>query len=108
VADIETQMHFLSTEAGGRKSPAYSGYRPQFFYNNRDWDAEHEYPEVKVVRPGETVKALVRFFAPHEHLGKVHVGMPFLIREGSKTVAYGTVTEILDLEASAARSLRDA
>jgi translation elongation factor EF-Tu-like GTPase len=80
----------------------YSGYRPQFFYDNRDWDATHEYPDVAVVNPGDTVRALLTFVSPQEHAGKVYTGMPFLVREGAKTVAYGIITAILELEQAAA------
>ena len=60
-ADIEVQMTFLPTEAGGRKTPALSGYRPQFHYNGHDWDALHNYGEVTEVHPGETVTAYLTF-----------------------------------------------
>ena len=102
MSDIEADIWFLPTEAGGRHGPAKSGYRPQFFYDNQDWDAQHEFVGVEWVHPGEKVLARLSFFKPDFHLGKVHVGMPFLIREGAKTVAYGVVRAILDLEASAA------
>jgi elongation factor Tu len=101
VHDIEAMIRFLPTAEGGRWRPVYSGYRPQFFYDDRDWDAEHEYPDTEMVNPGDTVRAYLRFFSPQAHLGRVHVGMPFAIREGSRTVGLGTVTEILDLPSSA-------
>jgi len=93
---IEGLVEFLPTEAGGRNGPAFSGYRPQFYYAGHDWDAQHEYPDVKEVRPGDTVRVLFTFLSPKEHLGKVRIGMPFLIREGARTVAYGTIMKIFD------------
>lgn len=108
LADIEAEIWFLSTESGGRRTPATSGYRPQFFYDSNDFDATHEYIDRDWVRPGEKVLARLTFMSPDLHFGRVYVGMPFLIREGLKTVAYGVVTGILDLEASAAAAKRRA
>ncbi|GAB1259293.1 hypothetical protein NBRC116494_37960 [Aurantivibrio plasticivorans] len=102
--DIEAEIYFLTKEEGGRSSPAFTGYRPQFYYNNQDWDASHIYPDVEVANPGETVRAYLGFLSPKEHFGKVYVGMEFLIREGARTVGKGVVTKILELEQSASRA----
>jgi translation elongation factor EF-Tu-like GTPase len=99
--DIEVQMTFLPTDAGGRLGPVFRDYRPQFHYAGADWDARHEYPDVAQVNPGDTVRAYLAFLSPAEHAGRIQVGMPFLIREGLKTVAYGVVTRVLELEESA-------
>ena len=101
--DIEAEIYFLTPEEGGRKIPAFDDYRPQFYYNGNDWDARHIYPDVKQVNPGETVRAYLGFLSPKEHLGKVFVGMEFLIREGSRTVGKGKITKIIELEESANR-----
>ena len=102
--DVEEDNTFLPTEHGGRRGPARSGYRAQFYYGGRDWDAQHEYPDVSQVSPGERVRAYLTFLAPDQHVGKVMPGMPFLIREGQRVVGYGCVRRILDLEKSAAAS----
>ena len=102
-ADIEAEIYFLSTEEGGRKTPAYSGYRPQFYYDGQDWDAVHEYIGVSEVYPGQTGTTQLSFMNPQEHAEKLHVGKEFLIREGQKTVACGKVTKILNLIESAER-----
>ncbi len=100
---IEAKIEYVTTEAGGRSTPAFSGYRPQFYYHGHDWDAEHMYPESEKVLPGDTVKAHLRFVSPQEHHGNISVGMPFLIREGARTVAYGIVTRVFEqLETDAA------
>ena len=101
--DIEVEITFVPTEQGGRKSPAFSGYRPQFYYDGHDWDALHEYPDVESVSPGQTVRALLRFNRPDMHTGRVHPGMEFQIREGSRVIGHGRVTKILHLEESAQR-----
>lgn len=93
---LEAIIRFLTTDKGGRRSPVYSGYRPQFSYNDIDWDAEHEYPDVAVVNPGDAVRTYLRFFRPEAHFGMIYVGMPFRIREGSRTVGEGTITSIVD------------
>jgi len=92
------------SEEGGRSKPAQSNYRPQFYYNGRDWDAPHLYPDVEQAYPGETVRAYIGFLSPQEHLGKIHIGMEFLIREGTRTVGKGVITKIIELEESANRA----
>ena len=104
--DIEVVITFLRTEEGGRTCPVFSGYRPQFYYEKQDWDAEHTYFGVEQVKPGDTVTARLTFTRPHMHLGRICVGTEFLLREGSKTVAKGHVTEILHLEDNA-KQIRD-
>ena len=103
--DIEVTLTLLPTEHGGRNGPAFSGYRPQFYYSGQDFDGVHEYPDVGSVNPGDTVKAFIVFLSPAYHLGKLKPGTAFLIREGQRVVGYGAVTQILDLEASAKRAL---
>lgn len=102
--NIEAEIYFLTPKEGGRSTPAFTGYRPQFYYNGKDWDASHIYPDVEVVNPGETVRAYLGFLSPHEHVGKVHVGMEFLIREGARTVGKGVITKIIQLEQSENRA----
>lgn len=93
---LEATIRFLTTEEGGRLRTIHSGYRPQFYYNGIDCDAVQEYPDVEVVNPGDTVRAHLSFLRPEVHLGKMHVGMPFKIREGARTVAEGTITAIIN------------
>ena len=102
-ADIEAEITFVSANQGGRSTPAFSGYRPQFYYDDHDWDADQEYPDVESVLPGQTVRALLRFASPDAHVGRVHPGMEFQVREGARIVARGRVTKILHLEESAVR-----
>lgn len=62
--DIEAKIYFLAPEEGDRFTPAFTGYRPQFYYNDRDWDASHIYPDVDVAKPAETVRAYLGFLSP--------------------------------------------
>jgi translation elongation factor EF-Tu-like GTPase len=102
--DIEAEITFIPTEQGGRKSLAFSGFSPQFYYDGDDWDAIQEYPDVQSVSPGQTVRTLLRFLRPHAHVGRIHPGMEFQIREGARVVGHGRVTKILHLEESAQRA----
>ena len=102
--DIEAYIIFLSTEEGGRKGPCYSGYRPQIYYDGHDWDAIQVYPDVSEVFPGQAVRAQLSFLTPEAHVGKLYPGKEFLVREGIKVVARGTVTNVVALEESARRN----
>jgi elongation factor Tu len=93
IGDIEAEIYFLTTEEGGRNTPAISGYRPQFYY-----DEHYNVPEVY---PGQTVTARLTFLSPQFHLEKLYIGKEFLIREGQKTVAKGRIIKILNLQKSA-------
>ena len=99
--DIEAEITFLTPEEGGRKVPAFSGYRPQFCYDGHDWDARQDYVGVSEVYPGQTVTAELTFANPHYQFGKLYPGKEFLIREGPTVVGRGKVTKILNLENSA-------
>lgn len=101
--DIEVTLRLRATSEGGRSNPAFTGYRPQFYYDGRDWDAEHEYIDVDEVAPGETARAYLRFGCPAHHDGRVTVGMKFELREGARVIGEGVVVRILDLPQSAAR-----
>jgi translation elongation factor EF-Tu-like GTPase len=101
--DAEATVSFLATADGGGSRPKLSGYRPQFHYAGADWVVSTTFPDVTQVNPGDTVRVLLSFLNPEHHLGKVVVGTPFLIREGRMIVAYGSITKILELEASARR-----
>jgi len=102
--DIEAEITFVPTEQGGRKTPAFAHYRPQFYYDEHDWDAEHEYPDVESALPGQTVRAFLRFGNPAAHFGRVTPGMEFQVREGQRVVAHGRVTKVLHLEELAKRA----
>ena len=101
--DIEAEIRFLTAEEGGRHTPARSGYRPQFYYDGHDWDAHQEYPDAEWVNPGDTARTLLWFLSPDAHVGRVHAGMEFEVREGARVVGRGRVTKILNLAESAER-----
>jgi translation elongation factor EF-Tu-like GTPase len=96
--DIEAQLTFLTTEQGGRKSAARSGYRAQFAYDGMDWDAVCTFPDDESANPRQTVRAILSFLSPQEHVGKLWPGKTFQCREGQRVVANGVVLRILELD----------
>jgi translation elongation factor EF-Tu-like GTPase len=99
--DAEAEITFLPKEHGGRRGAVLSGYRGQFYYGGHDWDAIQSYPDVDLVRPGDTVRAYLSFLSPDAHIGRVAPGKMFLVREGNKVVGYGKVTRLIELDSSA-------
>ena len=91
------EITFIPTEHGGKKKNVYSGYRPQFYYDNKDRDANQTYIDFSEVKPGDTAKAYLTFLSPKEHKNKLKTGSHFLLREGQKIVVYGHVIDIIDL-----------
>ena len=102
---IEARIRYLTPSEGGRQTGVASGYRGQFFYDDEDYDGFQLFPEcgpAETVELGVEVRTFVQFLPirweqVHQH--KLRVGMPFKIREGSRTVGNGTVT-CLDVAAS--------
>ncbi|HET9495320.1 MAG TPA: elongation factor Tu [Chloroflexia bacterium] len=106
--DVEEEIAYLTTEEGGRTKPIFAGYRPGIYYDGHAWDAVHIYPDVESVMPGQTARAYLSFLSPECHVGRLFPGKEFEVREGGRIVAKGRVTKILELEASARQSGRDA
>jgi elongation factor Tu len=87
------QVYVLTTEEGGRHSPFFKGYRPQFFVRTTDVTGAVVLPEgVEMVMPGDNVELTVELITPVA----VEEGLRFAIREGGKTVGAGVVTKILE------------
>ena len=108
--DIEASVTFVPRDQGGRHAwvmPREVRYIPQCRYQGQSWDTIHEYPDVEYARPGDTVRAFLRFLLPEQQLGRLQEGMSFEVCEGAKVVAHGTVTKILALEENARRGKSD-
>jgi elongation factor Tu len=91
-AEFEGEIYVLSKEEGGRHSPFFKGYKPQFYIRTTDVTGEVTLPEgMEMVMPGDTVKIIVKLITPVAMEDK----MRFAIREGSKTVGAGVVTKII-------------
>jgi elongation factor Tu len=90
---FEAEVYVLSKEEGGRHTPFFKGYRPQFYFRTTDVTGAVELPEgVEMVMPGDNIKFVVELIAPIA----MDDGLRFAIREGGRTVGAGVVSKILD------------
>lgn len=90
-AEFEAEVYILSKDEGGRHTPFFTGYKPQFFIHTADVTGEVTLPEgIEMVMPGDNAKMNVKLITPVA----VEEGLRFAIREGSKTVGAGVVTKI--------------
>ncbi|QTH62804.1 elongation factor Tu [Psychrosphaera ytuae] len=90
---FESEVYVLSKEEGGRHTPFFKGYRPQFYFRTTDVTGAVELPEgVEMVMPGDNIKMVVELIAPIA----MDEGLRFAIREGGRTVGAGVVASILD------------
>jgi len=89
---FEAEIYILSKDEGGRHTPFFKGYRPQFYFRTTDVTGACELPEgVEMVMPGDNVKMVVELIAPIA----MDEGLRFAIREGGRTVGAGVVAKIL-------------
>src|SRR6059036_150621 len=89
---FKAQVYILSKEEGGRHTPFFNGYRPQFYFRTTDVTGSAALPEgVEMVMPGDNVEMTVELIAPIA----MEEGLRFAIREGGRTVGAGRVTKIL-------------
>lgn len=85
------QVYILSKEEGGRHSPFFNGYRPQFYFRTTDVTGVIQLPEgVEMVMPGDNVEIDVELITPIA----IEEGLKFAIREGGRTVGAGRVTKV--------------
>ena len=90
---FESEVYILSKEEGGRHTPFFKGYRPQFYFRTTDVTGEVQLPEgVEMVMPGDNIKMVVNLIVPIA----MEDGLRFAIREGGRTVGAGVVTKILE------------
>ena len=90
--DFEAEVYVLSKKEGGRHTPFFPGYRPQFYFRTTDVTGAVELPaEVEMVMPGDNVHLTGRLISPIA----MEDGLRFAIREGGRTVGAGVVTKIL-------------
>ena len=90
---FEAEVYVLSKDEGGRHTPFFKGYRPQFYFRTTDVTGSCELPEgVEMVMPGDNVKLAVDLIAPIA----MDEGLRFAIREGGRTVGAGVVAKIIE------------
>jgi elongation factor Tu len=90
--EFEAEVYVLSKDEGGRHTPFFKGYRPQFYFRTTDMTGACELPEgVEMVMPGDNVKMVVTLINPMA----MDEGLRFAIREGGRTVGAGVVAKII-------------
>jgi elongation factor Tu len=89
--DFDAEVYVLSKEEGGRHTPFFKGYRPQFYFRTTDVTGACQLPEgVEMVMPGDNIKMVVQLISPIA----MEEGLRFAIREGGRTVGAGVVAKI--------------
>jgi elongation factor Tu len=87
------EIYVLSKEEGGRHTPFFNGYRPQFYFRTTDVTGSIELPQgTEMVMPGDNVSIVVTLIVPIA----MEEGLRFAIREGGRTVGAGVVAKILE------------
>lgn len=90
---FEAEVYILSKEEGGRHTPFFKGYRPQFYFRTTDVTGSVNLPkDVEMVMPGDNVKMDVELIAPIA----MEEGLRFAIREGGRTVGAGVVSKVIE------------
>jgi len=90
---FEAEVYVLSKDEGGRHTPFFKGYKPQFYFRTTDVTGSCELPEgVEMVMPGDNVSMSVELIAPIA----MEQGLRFAIREGGRTVGAGVVTKVIE------------
>ncbi|MEA2579933.1 MAG: elongation factor Tu, partial [Actinomycetota bacterium] len=90
--NFDAQVYILSKEEGGRHTPFFNGYRPQFYFRTTDVTGSATLPDgVEMVMPGDNVEMVVELIAPIA----MEESLRFAIREGGRTVGAGRVTKVL-------------
>ena len=91
--EFEAQVYILSKDEGGRHTPFYDNYRPQFYFRTTDVTGEVILPEgVKMIMPGDNTEVIIKLIKPIA----MDKGLKFAIREGGRTIGAGSVTEIIE------------
>jgi elongation factor Tu len=91
--DFECEVYILSKDEGGRHTPFFKGYRPQFYFRTTDVTGDIELPDgVEMVMPGDNTQFTAKLIVPVA----MEAGLRFAIREGGRTVGAGVVSKILD------------
>ena len=90
---FKAEAYVLTKEEGGRHTPFFTGYRPQFYFRTTDVTGVANLPDgVEMVMPGDNIQMEIELIAPIA----MEKGLRFAIREGGRTVGAGTVSEIVE------------
>jgi elongation factor Tu len=86
-------VYVLTKEEGGRHTPFFNGYRPQFYFRTTDVTGDLQLPEgVEMVMPGDNIQMTISLITPIA----IEEGLRFAIREGGRTVGSGVVSSIIE------------
>jgi elongation factor Tu len=89
---FNAEVYVLSKEEGGRHTPFFNGYRPQFYIRTTDVTGTIKIPEgMEMVMPGDNVQMVIELITPVA----IEEGLRFAIREGGRTVGAGAVTQVI-------------
>ncbi len=89
----ESEVYVLTKEEGGRHTPFFNGYRPQFYFRTTDVTGVVDLPEgVEMIMPGDNTKMTIKLITPIA----IEEGLRFAIREGGRTVGSGVVTKVIE------------
>ena len=92
-AKANAQIYVLNKDEGGRHTPFFKGYRPQFFFGTADVTGVVELPEgVEMVMPGDNLGVIIELQKPIA----MESGQRFAIREGGKTIGAGNITDVVE------------
>ena len=90
---FKAEAYVLTKEEGGRHTPFFTGYRPQFYFRTTDVTGVAHLPQgVEMVMPGDNIQMEIELIAPIA----MEKGLRFAIREGGRTVGAGTVSEVVE------------
>jgi elongation factor Tu len=90
--EFEAEVYILTKEEGGRHTPFFTGYRPQFYIGTTDVTGEATLPTgIEMVMPGDNAKMTVKLIVPVA----MEEGLRFAVREGGKTVGAGVISKII-------------
>jgi elongation factor Tu len=90
---FKSQVYVLSKEEGGRHTPFFTGYRPQFYFRTTDVTGDVALPEgIEMIMPGDHTEMEVKLITPIA----MEEGLRFAIREGGRTVGAGSITKIIE------------
>ena len=90
---FEAEVYVLSKDEGGRHTPFFKGYRPQFYFRTTDVTGEVKLPDgVEMVMPGDNITVTITLISPIA----MEKGLKFAIREGGRTVGAGVVSKVVE------------
>jgi hypothetical protein len=104
--DLEIEVVFSLPEFGGRSRPVYSGLRPQFSYDGKEWEGAIYTESDREIPKGVLVKLIYAFLCPQYPLADLYPGKELQLRDGLQVIACGRVLRLLGLESQLARRAR--